>query len=135
MAFEPPREMVAGTVTNSIFLTNGRCDIRALGFHSNLESFTVARVIGVDPIRQYLTASTNGRWQTMEVSYDPRANQWFDVYGDEDRRTGEWGHWTGRGMNWNSMCAQCHNTNLRKNYDAATDSYHNTMDEMTVGCG
>jgi tetratricopeptide (TPR) repeat protein len=37
-------------------------------------------------------------------------------------------------MNWNSMCASCHNTRLRKNYDAPTDSYQTTMAEMTVGC-
>jgi hypothetical protein len=38
-------------------------------------------------------------------------------------------------MNWNSMCAECHNTRLRKNYDQTTDSYHTTMDEMSVSCG
>ena len=37
-------------------------------------------------------------------------------------------------MNWNSMCAECHNTRVRKNYDAATDSYHTTMAGMGVGC-
>jgi predicted CXXCH cytochrome family protein len=92
-------------------------------------------VIGVEPVRQFLTAAPGGRWQTQEVSYDPISNRWFDVYCDEDRRPGEWGHWTGRGMNWNSMCAECHNTGLRKNYDEADDSYHTTMDEMGVSCG
>jgi hypothetical protein len=95
----------------------------------------VDRVIGVEPVEQFLTATTNGRWQVQEVAYDTRAKQWFDVFGDENRRPGEWGHWTGRGMNWNSMCAECHNTRLRKNYDPATDAYHTTMDEMAVSCG
>ncbi len=134
-AFDPPRVLKAGAVTNEIRLKNNERQIVTLGFKTNMEAFTAARAIGVDPIRQYLTAGPNGRWQTLEVSYDTRSNQWFDVYGDEDRRPGEWGHWTGRGMNWNSMCAQCHNTNLRKNYDAAADSYHTTMDEVSVSCG
>jgi predicted CXXCH cytochrome family protein len=56
------------------------------------------------------------------------------VYGDEDRRPGEWGHWTGRGMTWNSMCAACHNTRLRKNYDFASDTYQTAMAEPSVGC-
>ncbi len=116
-------------------MKEGQCQIVTLGFRTNLEAYAVDRVIGVDPVRQFLTASTGGRWQTQEVSYDSRANQWFDVYGDEDRRPGEWGHWTGRGMNWNSRCAECHNTRLRKNYDEATDAYHTTMDEMAVSCG
>ncbi len=75
-----------------------------------------------------------GRLQTLELSWDPKKNDWFDVYGNEDRKPGEWGHWTGRGMNWNTMCASCHNTRLRKNYDPVKDELHTTMAEMTVGC-
>ncbi len=37
-------------------------------------------------------------------------------------------------MTWNTMCAACHNTRLRKHYDATTDSYSTTMAEMGVGC-
>jgi hypothetical protein len=126
---------VAGSQTNHIQLKENHFQIASLGFNSNVAAYTVERVIGVEPVRQFLTASTNGRWQVQEVSYDPRSNQWFDVFGNDDRRPGEWGHWTGRGMNWNSMCAECHNTRLRKNYDPATDSYHSTMDEISVSCG
>ena len=92
------------------------------------------RVIGHDPLLQYLTLLPGGRYQVHEASYDPKSNQWFYVYGDDLRNPGEFGHWTGRGMNWNSFCAECHNTRLHKNYDATTDSYHTTMVEMAVGC-
>ena len=37
-------------------------------------------------------------------------------------------------MNWNSMCAACHNTRLQKNYHETNDEYSTTMAEMTVGC-
>jgi hypothetical protein len=134
-AFEPPRAFKAGSQTNETRMANGQFQIVTLGFKTNVEAYAVERVIGVEPVRQLLTAAPGGRWQTQEVSYDPAANNWFDVYGDEDRRPGEWGHWTGRGMNWNSMCAECHNTGLRKNYNEATDSYHTTMAEMSVSCG
>jgi tetratricopeptide (TPR) repeat protein len=134
-AFAPERMFKAGSQTNETRLKDGECQIVTLGFKTNVEAYAVERVIGVEPVRQFLTATAGGRWQTQEVSYAPKVNQWFDVYGDEDRRPGEWGHWTGRGMNWNSMCADCHNTGLRKNYDEATDSYHTTMEEMTVSCG
>ena len=56
------------------------------------------------------------------------------VFGDEQRRPGEWGHWTGRGMNWNSMCAHCHFTEFKKNYDPASDRYASTWREHGVGC-
>ena len=47
--------------------------------------------------------------------------------------SGEWGHWTGRGMTWNFMCASCHNTRLRKNYQESSDTYKTAMAEMGVG--
>jgi len=96
--------------------------------------FVVDRIIGNDPLVQFLTPFPGGRWQTLEASWDPISNEWFNVYGEEDRKPGEWGHWAGRGMNWNTMCAVCHNTRLRKNYDPATDTYNTTMVERTVGC-
>jgi hypothetical protein len=134
-AFDPERTFKAGSQTNETRIRDGQFQIVTRGFKINVDGYAVERVIGVEPVRQFLTAAAGGRWQTQEVSYDPTTNKWFNVNGDEDRRPGEWGHWTGRGMNWNSMCAECHNTRLRKNYDEATDSYHTTMDEMTVGCG
>ena len=37
-------------------------------------------------------------------------------------------------MNWSSVCAACHNTRVRKNYDEVTDAYRTTMVEMGVSC-
>lgn len=119
---------------SSAGLTNGIFSITAIGLSGKPEVSRVERVIGNDPLRQYLTAAPGGRWQAMDAAFDPHRNEWFNVFGSENRQPGEWGHWTGRGMNWNSMCAACHNTSLRKNYDEATDSYHTTMSEMTVSC-
>ncbi|MDI1334559.1 MAG: cytochrome c3 family protein [Lacunisphaera sp.] len=75
-----------------------------------------------------------GRWQAHELAYDPAKKEWFNVFGAENRRPGEWGHWSGRGMNWNSMCAQCHMTGYQKNFDAETDAYHSSWVEHGVGC-
>ena len=104
-------------------MAGGRYEVVTLGFSSNREAYRVERVIGHDPLRQFLVAAPGGRLQVLEASWDPHKKEWFNVYGQEDRLPGEWGHWTGRGMNWNSMCAFCHNTRLRKNYDPATDTW------------
>ncbi|MBM98964.1 MAG: hypothetical protein CMJ77_07535 [Planctomycetaceae bacterium] len=32
------------------------------------------------------------------------------------------------------MCAECHSTNLKKNYDVATRTYHTTFSEIDVSC-
>jgi len=133
-AFEPERTFPHGSQTTKTLRTNGQPEIVTLGFNGKRESYRIERVIGHAPLRQFLTATTAGRLQVHEASFDPRSNQWFNVYGAEDRQLGEWGHWTGRGMNWNSMCAACHNTRLLKNYDEAADAYHTTMAERSVGC-
>jgi len=133
-AFAPSRTFKHGSQTTTVRIQNGEFQIVTLGFKTNVEPYRVERVIGQYPIRQFLTPAPSGRWQVQEVSYAPQSNQWFDVYGDENRQPGEWGHWTGRGMNWNSRCAECHNTWLKKNYDTATDSYHTTMAERGVSC-
>ncbi len=133
-AFSPEHNFHHGTQDSVATQVDGKPALKTLGFDGKIETYPIARVIGHDPLRQFLVEGSDGRMQTLEVSYDPKRNEWFDVYGDEDRRPGEWGHWTGRGMGWNAMCANCHNTRLRKNYDEATDTYRTTMAEMSVGC-
>jgi Flp pilus assembly protein TadD len=134
VAFEPSRSFKHASQTSSARIQNGRAEIVTLGANSNVEPYQVERVIGRNPLRQFLASAPGGRLQVHEVAYQPASNAWFDVYGSEDRQPSEYGHWTGRGMNWNSQCADCHNTRLVKNYDPATDNYHTTMAEMGVGC-
>lgn len=133
-AFEPARTFPHGTQQTSVRTTNGQYEIVTAGLNRTQQVFQVERVIGHDPLRQMLVPFPGGRWQATEAAYDPRSNEWFNVYGQEDRQPGEWGHWTGRGMNWNTMCATCHNTRLRKNYDPTNDVFHTTMAERGVGC-
>ena len=132
-AFHPSRSFRHGSQRSEPHRTNGAYHVTALG-PNGYAPFPVERVIGHDPLRQFLVPFPGGRLQTLEASYDPHRNEWFNVYGNEDRQPGEWGHWTGRGMNWNSMCASCHNTRVRKNYDEASDTYRTTMAERTVSC-
>jgi len=133
-AFVPPRSFEHGSQETDVWKEGEHYEVRTPGLGGTNGPFVVDRVIGNNPLRQFLTPFPGGRWQTLEASWDPRSNEWFNVYGQEDRRPGEWGHWTGRGMNWNSMCAVCHNTRLRKNYDVSTDTFQTAMAERTVGC-
>jgi predicted CXXCH cytochrome family protein len=133
-AFTPARTIRHATQTSQAIATNGQFQLVTAGLDSQQRAFTAERVIGKDPLRQFIMRTPGGRFQVTELAFDPSQHEWFDVYGEEDRRPGEWGHWTGRGMTWNVMCAACHNTRLRKHYDDATDAYATTMAEMSVGC-
>ncbi|WP_221029047.1 multiheme c-type cytochrome [Actomonas aquatica] len=98
--------------------------------------YPVKAVLGYHPLRQMLveTSDGDGRLQPTDLAWDVEREEWFNVFGQEGRRHGEWGHWTGRGMNWNSMCAQCHMTGYQKQYDAATDTYASTWVEQGISC-
>src|SRR5262245_32175856 len=43
-------------------------------------------------------------------------------------------HWTGSNQTWNYICADCHSTNLRRNYDLTNNSYATTWSEINVAC-
>ena len=133
-AFAPARTVKHGSQTSEVRLAKGRFEFEALGTDGQRRAFPIERVIGVEPLRQCLIPMGGGRFQVTELALDPARGDWFDVFGDEDRRPGEWGQWTGRGMTWNVMCAACHNTRLRKHYQPATDTYGTSMAEMGVGC-
>ncbi len=133
-AFRPAHTVKHGTQTSQIRATNDTYQIIANAAEDKKRSFTVERVIGTEPLKQFLVPIGDGRYQATELAVDSKTGEWFNVFGDEDRRPEEWGHWTNRGMNWNSMCATCHNTRLRKHYNAESDRYSTTMAEMGVSC-
>ena len=91
-------------------------------------------VIGVAPLMQYLMSFPGGRLQVLNLAFDPEKKDWFDAQAPDVRLPEDWSHWQNRGMNWNSQCAFCHMTNLRRNYDLQSDSYHTTWDAMGVSC-
>ena len=133
-AFSPSKSFQHGSQTTKAEKKDQLYQLTSLGFGNKVEAYPVERVIGHDPLRQFLVKGPRGALHTMEACFDPLRGDWFNVYGNEDRKPGEWGHWTGRGMIWNQMCASCHNTRVRKNYDPPTDTYKTTMAEMTVSC-
>jgi tetratricopeptide (TPR) repeat protein len=108
--------------------------IRELLREGAARTYRPSMVVARTPLWQYLVETEPGRFQTTEVAWDPEREEWFGVFGMEERNPGEWGHWHGRGMNWNSMCARCHMTAYSKNYDAATDTYSSRWIEHGIGC-
>ncbi len=133
-AFQPTKKFALHEVDYSTGWAEGRPAISETHIGRPADHYTAEFVLGYKPLRQYIVPAGGGRYQAAELAFDPLKKEWFDVFGDEQRQPGEWGHWRGRGMNWNSMCAACHLTDFRKNYDAATDTYASTWREHGVGC-
>ena len=124
----------------STFLTrDGKPFARTEGPSGRLEDFPVAYTFGVRPLQQYLVPLPGGRYQALSFAWDTRlrtagGQRWFDLYASERLQPGDAQHWTGRDQTWNHMCAECHSTNLKKNYRAADDRYETTWSELNVAC-
>lgn len=105
--------------------------------------FPTRFVVGHTPLVQYLVPGERGAFHTPSAAWDTEKREWFDVFADDERLktlgmdkrlAGEWGHWLGRGMNFNSQCARCHTSGYIKNYNPDTDSYDSTWKEPGVSC-
>jgi tetratricopeptide (TPR) repeat protein len=99
-----------------------------------LETFAVKYVLGYRPLQQYLVEFPDGRIQCLPVAWDTVGKRWFHLYPDEPIPHTDPLHWTRPLQNWNYMCADCHTTNLRKNYRAADNTYCTEFSEINVSC-
>jgi tetratricopeptide (TPR) repeat protein len=97
-------------------------------------SFDVPYVFGVRPLQQLLLPLPKGRLQALSVAWDVEAKRWFSLYPGERIDARDPLHWTRQAQNWNFSCAECHATDLERNYDPATDTYETTWSRLDVGC-
>lgn len=133
-AFEPERVVRPGSIEWTVRTGASGPELVTLGADGRPGVFRPERWIGVAPLEQPVLPFPGGRWQVASLAHDPVRGDWFDVFGTEDRKPHEWGYWANRGLNWSSMCAGCHVTDLKKGYDPATDTYATTWLELGVGC-
>lgn len=127
-------EAAAGEGGWRFFRRDGRFLAATAGADGTRQEFEVLYTFGVDPLQQYLVAGPRGRLQVLSVAWDVPRARWIDLYADAPAPPGDAMHWTGRYQAWNAMCADCHSTNLKKNYDPATDAYATTWSVIDVGC-
>jgi predicted CXXCH cytochrome family protein len=96
--------------------------------------YEITHTFGWAPLQQYLVDFGKGKLQALNIAWDTEKKQWFALNPDEEIKHGDWLHWTGGAMNWNTMCADCHSTNLQQNYIAEADSFHTTWSSINVSC-
>jgi len=132
-------EFVHNGITSRFFTRDGEYLVETDGQDGLLEEFPVRFAFGVEPLQQYLLELPGGRIQVLGASWDSRPQEeggqrWFHVYGDEFIDHNDVLHWTRPGQNWDSMCAYCHSTELKKNFDLETKAFESTWAEINVAC-
>jgi tetratricopeptide (TPR) repeat protein len=126
-------------VTSTFSTKEGKYYVQSDGPDGKLHDYELPYTFGVYPLQQYLVPFPNGRFQSFVLAWDSHAaaqqgQRWYHLYADQTMNHTNPLHWTGRNQTWNYMCADCHSTNLRKNYDLAKDSYATTWSEIDVSC-
>ena len=126
-------------VESSFFKRGDKFMVRTDGPDGKLADYEIAYTFGVYPLQQYLIAFPGGRYQALPIAWDARAKdqggqRWFHLQPGEKIDHTDPLHWTGRYQNWALQCAECHSTDLKKGYDAASDTYKTTYSEINVAC-
>ncbi|MCP4886525.1 MAG: hypothetical protein GY904_07920 [Planctomycetaceae bacterium] len=133
-------------LTSRMFRDGERFMVYTEGEDGVMQDFEVKYVFGVDPLQQYMIEFDRDedlgedeipRLQVLRISWDTKQKRWFylrppDVA--EKLEPGDPLHWTGIAQRWQTMCADCHSTNLKRNFDAKTAKYHTTFSEIDVSC-
>jgi len=109
------------------------------GPDGKLAEFEIKYALGIDPLQQYLIEFQDGRIQALPIAWDARpknvgGQRWFHLYPEERIDHNDVLHWTKLSQNWNFMCAECHSTGVRKNYDTPYDRFATNWAEIGVGC-
>lgn len=126
-------------VETTFFQRDGQYWVRTDGADGKLADFRVAYTFGVTPLQQYLLELPGGRLQALSIAWDSRqkgegGQRWFHLYPREKIDHRDVLHWTGPAQNWNHMCAECHSTNLQKNYRADEARFQTTWTDVNVNC-
>ena len=126
-------------ITSRFYMQNGKYMVRTEGPDGKMADYQVTHVFAIRPLQQYLVPFPGGRLQCLPLCWDTRpasegGQRWFHIYRDERIPPDDVLYWTHVTQNWNYMCAECHSTNLHKNYSYKEKAYHTTWSEIDVSC-
>lgn len=133
-------------MVSRMFRDGQRFMVHTEGETGAMEDFEVKYVFGVEPLQQYMVefgrdeSIAEGeipRLQVLRISWDTIHRRWFylrppdvkDKLAPDDPL-----HWTGVAQRWQTMCADCHSTNLKTAFDPQANQYHTTFSEIDVSC-
>ena len=118
------------------------------GPDGQFHDYQIKYTFGYQPLQQYMVEFDDGRIQLIPFAWDSRqvdestknkenqkdkGQRWFNLYPNFTQKHQEF-YWTNTGQNWNYMCADCHSTNVNKNFNPTTNQYKTTFSEINVGC-
>ncbi len=134
LAYFKGEKFASQGITSHFYKKDNYFYVNTEGPDGKYHDYKVIYTFGITPLQQYIVQFPNGHYQCLRTAWDSVENKWFDLYPDFKVVHSEWLHWSRGGLNWNNMCADCHSTNVRKNYDQETHSYDTKYSIINVNC-
>lgn len=103
------------------------------------KTYPVLHALGGKNVYFFLVPLEQGKLQVAPIAYHLHKKTWYNATGSMVRHfsngtTDEALEWTDRQLTFNTACHDCHISQMRKNYDPATDSYSTTWSEPGINC-
>ena len=127
-------EFVNYGVTTKFFMDGDKYMVETNNQEGEMEIFEIAYTFGWEPLQQFLVKFPDGRMQVLPTCWDVEKKQWYHLYPNEEIAPDDPLFWTRSMQNWDHMCADCHSTNLRKEFDHASQTFATAYSEMNVAC-
>jgi len=127
-------EFIIHGITSRFYRKDGGFFVYTQGPGGEMGEFEISHTFGWFPLQQYLIPFAGGRLQCLPIAWDVKEKKWYRVPPVEPVAPDDWLYWTNNGQNWNGMCAECHSTNLKKNYDPDSGTFNTTWSDIDVGC-
>ncbi|WP_417624304.1 tetratricopeptide repeat protein [Paremcibacter congregatus] len=136
--FEEATLTVQG-VTSRFYKKDGHFWVQTEGAQGKLQDYKIEYTFGLTPLQQYLVRLSGGKYQVLPLSWDSRpkadgGQRWFHIYGEAHIPAHDRLHWTQPLQNWNGMCADCHSTGLKRDYQPEKDTFSTRWEQINVGC-
>jgi predicted CXXCH cytochrome family protein len=128
-------QQVNGGTESTQFLRQGdEYVIRTPGADGQPANFKVAYTFGLEPLQQYLLELPGGRLQAHGMAWDTEKQAWFHLYQGQNLDYSDSLHWTGTQQNANFMCIECHASDYKREYNAASNTFASRWQALGVGC-
>ncbi|GAA3613307.1 multiheme c-type cytochrome [Flavivirga amylovorans] len=121
-------------VKNTFFKKGHDFYVNTTDKNGNYQDYKIVYTFGVTPLQQYIVKFPDGAYQCLVTAWDTEKKKWFHLQPNLELAHDEWINWTGGAMRWNTACADCHSTNLDKNFDSNTHTFNTSYSEINVSC-
>ncbi len=130
---------VYNNITTTFYKKGSKFMVQTDGPDGRLHDYEISHTFGVRPLQQYLIPFPDGRFQVLDIAWDARSRaeggqHWYHLHPHDEVTASDMLHLSGPNLNWNFMCADCHSTKLKKNYDIETKRYHTSYKIINVSC-